>query len=818
MKRAHRVFLYFSSWVLLALGCVVLNVINIDWTRTNIVQGIIIVLILGVLQGSVMEFPVQTIATLLVGGDRRANATAPADHLTVVLNYNILATSEDDIDECLQTMYEAYMGNLDENVSAVLVSATNDERLKEYELQVRDNYRALIYDTLFREGLNFASGDLRGVDPARHERVWRRYEHVDGDLFARDYLDGVCDEFAREFMVVHRVSRVLRKCGQYQDLMLLSAGHTTAYTYTDPAYYGRQARPMGELLFQPSADVDNIWDRGFDYTLVLDGDTGVVKGSVFQLLAVAAAHPERGIVQPAIKLHCAHTDTLFMHMEVMRQEIYEPLTNAMTALLGQSSYFGKALIRNDVYIRHVIGTRDNLIERVPVDVLSHDTFEAALLRPLYCGSVFLLEAPSYNYITWNIRERRWNRGEVLLSMYFWKNALGRPMRWVQRKLQGSRFNPTRLRTEAKLDIVTSYVAHSALRQMMMKPLLLVYIIIHYRTSLLYTWASIIVVMFLVLVFPKFATCNRRNYRYVLLETLASFLQFTPEALVGCVRIVRAVQANLVLNAKWVPQRAVEEQFKRSNPFLSSFRHLWGYSAFAGVSGVLVAVFAMDAVLIFVMLGTLFLLPFYTGLTSLNPRLQSSRALARRREALETGAIATITKPDKSAASTAADTSSLLIPSAFTNSAFSADEDAESQSQKSYRIPRPALFPPALDVAGSAPRLLSPSFRAPPTSEHCPGLSSADPGAPVILRVSGLPATAPPQPQQQQPQLRDCQPVNVPLHVTPQQLTVPTPTPPPTCDLSRQSSPCLPRAYSSRTFLVSEEAYSPHRAGSNSMEA
>jgi hypothetical protein len=78
-----------------------------------------------------------------------------------------------------------------------------------------------------------------------------------------------------------------------------------------------------------------------------------------------------------------------------------------------------------------------------VDVLSHDTFEAALLKPLYCGTVHLLEAPSYNYVSWNIRERRWNRGEVLLAMYFWKHAVGRPMRWLQSKIQGDKFNPTK---------------------------------------------------------------------------------------------------------------------------------------------------------------------------------------------------------------------------------------------------------------------------------------------------------------------------------------------------------------------------------------
>ena len=482
-----------------------------------------------------------------------------------------------------------------------------------------------------------------------------------------------------------------------------------------------------------------------------------------------------------------------MHLESMRQAIYEPMTNALTALLGQSSYFGKALIRNSIYIDNVIGTRDNLIERVPVDVLSHDTFEAALLRPLYCGSVFLLEAPSYNYVTWNIRERRWNRGEVLLSMYFWKNALGRPMRWIQSKLQGDKFNRTKLRTESKLDFVTSYIAHSALRQMMMKPLLLVYILIHYKTSLLYRWASIIVVMFLVLVFPKFATCNRNNYKYVLLETLASFLQFTPEALVGCVRIIRAVQANLVVNAKWVPQRAVEEQFKQSNPFVSSFKHLWGYSAFALVSGVLVVIFVREAILITVMLGTLLLLPLYTGFTSLSKDFRSSRAIAARREALERGAVSTISK-SASAKIGSDDINSALIP-VFRNFAFESEGGvSDSSTDSTLRIPRPRLYP-LLDLSDLQRTLLASSGNGAtagvPTSSQYLGVQPPPVHIVAMDQAAGQPSSSLQAFHEQVPPVPQVY-YNQPSYVHPS-------APPATPDLSVQRSPRLPTAYSTRTF-------------------
>ncbi|KAH3741296.1 hypothetical protein DPMN_048018 [Dreissena polymorpha] len=600
----------------MALICIVLNFINIDWEITDTASGILIVIVLGVFQVSVLEFPIQTIATLLIGGERRDDKRAPCDRLTAILNYNLLATGKDDILECFEMMYKAYVGNLSPNVSAVLLSATNDEKLKEYEIEIRDKYRAILYDDLYREGQAFARGEYQHVDCLHLEHVWAMYADVDRNVFMNDYLEEICDRYAREFMVVHRVSRVLKKCGQYQDLMLLSEGECEAYSYCDKSYYGRSAREPGESLFHTSEDASNIKERKFDYTLVLDADNCVPRGGVFDLLSIAAAHPERGIIQPSIKLHCDSGSTMFMHLEAMRQSIYEPITNAINALFEQSSFFGKALIKNKVYIDYVIGSKDHLIERVPVDVLSHDIFEAALLKPLYAGSTFLLETPSTNYVTWNIRERRWNTGNILLAMYFWKNAFGKPMRWLQKKLQRSKFNKTKVRTETKLDFVTSYIVHSSLRQMLIKPALLLYIILEYFVFLRNRYASIIIVMFCALVFPMFSTCNRKNYKFVILETMASILLFTPEALVGCVRLWRAFYANILLNVEWIPQRAVEEDLKCSDPFLSSFKHLWGYSVFSLVAGVLVVIFLERAILFLAMLITTVVLPIYAGTTSL----------------------------------------------------------------------------------------------------------------------------------------------------------------------------------------------------------
>jgi hypothetical protein len=44
-------------------------------------------------------------------------------------------------------------------------------------------------------------------------------------------------------------------------------------------------------------------------------------------------------------------------------------------------------------------------------------------------------------------------------------------------------------------------------------------------------------------------------------------------------------------------RAVEEEFNMSNPFVSSFKHLWGYFLFALASGILVILFLERVMLV-----------------------------------------------------------------------------------------------------------------------------------------------------------------------------------------------------------------------------
>jgi len=611
-------FPYFTLWNMLTVSAIVASFFNVDWSRTPGVLGIIVVAVQGLLHWSVLEIPLQTLATFFTRVSPKPKR-ADGSHLTICLNYNLLAVSKADVDECMNNMYKAFMGNISENVSAVLVSATNDLELTMYEFEVRDTYRDKIYEELLHEGLVWAGFEHGKVDAGRHARVWSKFQHIDRGEFRQAHLDSVCRRFATEFMVLHRVSRVLRKCGQYQDLMLLSSGQEGAFTYCDCKLYGEAARPLGEPIFHASADTDNVSGRHFDYTLVLDADTGVVPNSVFEMLEIGAGNPERAIIQPAIQMDCKPGDSIFIHVEAMRQMINAPLTNILTSFLGESGFYGKALIKNSVYIQKCLGTPDAPIEVVPIDVLSHDTFEAAVVGPLYAGDVHLLEAPCGNYVTWDIRERRWNRGELLLAMYFFPRCVGAPMRWLQSKLQGKQFKATKVRTKAELGNVSRYLAHAALRQIVMKPLLVAYIVMMDFVHMYYEWTPFFVAMSLIIVFPKLATCNKSNFKAVMLETTASILQFTPECVVGTIRILRALKAHLTGNAMWIPQRAVEEEFEKTNAFVSAMNYLWYYPCFAFVAGVLVSSLIPDGEFIMWMLGTLFALPIYAGFTALRTR-------------------------------------------------------------------------------------------------------------------------------------------------------------------------------------------------------
>jgi hypothetical protein len=619
------IHIYFKSWSIATVILLLINCANMNWVYLfkneswwMICLSLIFFGIQGILQWSVLELPLMSLASALVKSE--TDRATDGSHLTILINYNLLASYKSEVDATLVNAFSAYIGNLGPTVASVLVSATGDEELKEYELLVRDNLREQIFELVVSEGKAWASGKVH--DEGRARRVFEPFRDPRTGLIDENFvqliLPSLAIKYAKDFMVIQRVTRVLRKCGQYQDLMLLSEGDNSAWTYTDKDYYKEAAREFGEPLFQIAEDVENIQGRRFDYTLVLDSDTGVVKNSIETLLSVAAANPERAILQPAIKIVAKDDQSLFMHIDKMRQETNEPITAALTTLLGRSGFYGKGLIQNKYYIKALLGTRENPIEKVPIDVLSHDTFEAGALSPLYVSCVQLLEEPCGNYVTWDIRECRWNRGELLLAHYFFPRSLGRLFEWMMCRVRKTPPTKLILRHETQLDDAGAYIAHSALRQMMLKPLLLMYIVcrVWVKVYFFFNWLPLVLMVVLVLIIPKIPLANRRNWHKILADILCCVLQYSPEPITGTIRVFKSARAHICGVSGWVPQFKVEQDFLILPAVVATFAYQWRLFLLTCASLTPIIIFRPeDYLLIFLFAVTAFI-PIYTTLTAL----------------------------------------------------------------------------------------------------------------------------------------------------------------------------------------------------------
>lgn len=182
------------------------------------------------------------------------------------------------------------------------------------------------------------------------------------------------------------------------------------------------------------------------------------------------------------------------------------------------------------------------------------------LLPSTTTDVQLLEEPCGNYVTWDIREGRWNRGELVLAHYFFPRSLGAFFTWAMCKARKKPPPKHTLRTPTEFDKLGAYIAHSALRHMILKPLLLLYIIIRSFVTPFqyYPWMPIYVMIALVLVIPKIPILRWNNLHLILAETLASIIQFSPEPVMGTIRIIKACRAHITGISGWTPQFKVEQ--------------------------------------------------------------------------------------------------------------------------------------------------------------------------------------------------------------------------------------------------------------------
>mmetsp|Transcript_52932 Transcript_52932/g.123928 ORF Transcript_52932/g.123928 Transcript_52932/m.123928 type:complete len:1188 (-) Transcript_52932:60-3623(-) len=546
-----------STWVFLFFVLVLSSLANfifalqVNWTgHTHFMMGVVFVLLNAFTLWSIIEF---FCLTMYFHAVNFFNHLKPLDRCNfsrgippegrTLLCYCLLSRNEQSSIETFDTALKSHLGNLDAHgrISTAVVSVSSKISVVQCEMRCRDERRETIRRTLKPEldvvialhtsgRLSGASSlsDLAGAldEESAGTRVRARfwlglYGRVLPQLEPKEQEDTCCSvggpelreqmwklveqDCVQQFIYLHRTCKILKKPGQYQDLMVLSStGRNTAYTYSVD-HYAELGRRRGALCFgfkgnmeddrlktasdiafeelladlqsRGQSDIDYVAACGkepsqrFHYTLVLDSDTFCPPRTVKRLIEVAE-HPsnaKHGIINANLAHDFESSEGCTWHM--WRSALIEVsktnLLRAQYAIYGRVGFYGKGLIRNDMYINRVIGTPTTLVEALPVDILSHDTVEAKLMQPGIAYEVTLYEDVARNPISAFAQSTRWLLGEVRNGCYHdgpYKAAVGLSARAYtrMRKCEVRKFPWVRWR-EVPCSVGAEYLSHLGFR-------------------------------------------------------------------------------------------------------------------------------------------------------------------------------------------------------------------------------------------------------------------------------------------------------------------------------------------------------------------
>lgn len=667
-----------------------------------------------------------------------------------VLAYCLLSKTPQSSEECFNTAMEAHLANLDPNmrITTSVVSVTGGMDLVKLELDLRDRCRQEIRERLTTEMK--AVLDLTHLD---QEQLRYHLRHAlapisESSLSRVDFWHALMDpsqgspqdlprrlsakitDATTHFVYLHRTCKILKKPGQYQDLMILaSTGNNQAYTYLD-VDYGKDGRKRGSACFgfsgnvtptgSPESDVDMIKEferRGkpdvelissygsdpknrYFYTMVLDSDTICPAGSIRTLIE-SAEHPANrsfGIINANLAVDYTATDadcTWHMWRNALMEVSTVNLVRGQFWIFNRTGFYGKGLIRNEMYISRLIGMPGQLVEALPVDILSHDTVEAKLLQPAVNVNVTLYEDVARNPISALSQSTRWMFGEVknacyhpdgsyrgiikLLTLgYSWLvECQPREKVWVRWR-------------EVPCSVSAEYLSHTGFRLFHAGPGIL---LVNIATSFLaeqklglelqilpvvgmYAFLFTILALFIIpkgflmldklpsLNLGKYLLCTGKSskigdgefssedeYEHVMLtrpptrilpdgedsddsededdekldrcsvlirqqalamvEITLSILLFSPELIIGVVRLVNGAWAQVKGKPNWQPQDAVEKEIQQNLSFLYVFRKTWLVFA-CGVAYLLYAIVcSMTDAVVYLLIVSWVLYPFTT---------------------------------------------------------------------------------------------------------------------------------------------------------------------------------------------------------------
>eukprot|EP00435_Cladocopium_sp_Y103_P020526 s4382_g5.t1 len=407
-----------SAWIFLflvvLLSCLATYVFSLfvfwaDGTSTNFFVGLLYIVANAFCLWSIIEFFLTTVSfhaiRLILGMPRLPRKDfirgLPSSARTV-LSYCLLSRQQESSEECFKTACEAHLANLDSNnlITTAVVSVSSDLPVVQCEMDCRDRCRKKIVETLmdelkvllevFSQGFPTREGEtlqmrratmhqaLETVSKGSTERVDYWLQCVDAAW--ADLLQRV-DDAAQHFIYLHRNCRILKKPGQYQDLMVLaSTGMNEAFTYLREDY-GQLGRPAGSACFGFAANVTKpqemspedftaatqaLAERGqedialltgygsnpdtrYHYTMVLDSDTVCPAKSIRKLLETAehSANQSYGIINANLANDYSADDSCTMHIWKLRES---------HVAMGQSRCSSRF-----IYVR-ALGRRNALME------------------------------------------------------------------------------------------------------------------------------------------------------------------------------------------------------------------------------------------------------------------------------------------------------------------------------------------------------------------------------------------------------------------------------------------------------------------------
>jgi hypothetical protein len=180
--------------------------------------------------------------------------------------------------------------------------------------------------------------------------------------------------------------------------------------------------------------------------------------------------------------------------------------------------------------------------------------------------------------------------------------------------------PTKLilRHETQLDDAGAYIAHSALRQMMLKPLLLFYIIcrVWVKVYFYFNWLPLVLMVVLVLIIPKIPLTTRHNWHKILADMVCCILQYSPEPITGTIRVFKSARAHICGVSGWVPQFKVEQDFLIQPAVVATFAYQWRLFLLTCASLAPIIIFRPDDYFLIFLFAVTAFIPIYTTLTAL----------------------------------------------------------------------------------------------------------------------------------------------------------------------------------------------------------